>query len=172
MLGHKQRPCIDRNRNIEQKCITIHTHVDNDINEHNIDQPLSLTNKLFLEDSSDQTILPTTLEEDTTLYNKSTNTEPVSLQTMDEIVPQTNGDDLPPIFSQTQSVNNNSHAGSDNEESPIPLTDDVPQFDTIATQLNNVFDDNDDYLSANLKVIIGHRSSNGILELKVEYTDG
>ena len=91
---------------------------------------------------------------------------------MDESVPQTNGDDLPPIVSQTQTEINDSHEGSDDEESPIPLTGDVPQFDTITRQLNNVFDDNDDYLSANFKEIIDHRSSNSILELKVEYTDG
>ena len=41
----------------------IFTHVEDHIDEHNIDQPLSLTNELFLEESSDQTILPTILEE-------------------------------------------------------------------------------------------------------------
>ena len=34
------------------------------VDEHDIDQPLSLTNKLFLEESSNQTILPAILEEE------------------------------------------------------------------------------------------------------------
>ena len=55
---------------------------------------------------------------------------------------------------------------------PIDIISNVPQFDTIAKQLNNVFDDTDDYLSAQLKAIIDHRSSNGILELKVGYKNG
>ena len=55
---------------------------------------------------------------------------------------------------------------------PIDIISNVPQFDTIAKQLNNVFDDTDDYLSTELKDIIGRRSSNGILEFKVEYING
>ena len=49
------------------------------------------------------------------------------------------------------------------------MTSDVPQFDKVANQLNNVFDDTDDYLSAELKAIIDHKSSNDVLEFKVEY---
>ena len=113
---------------------SIFTHVDSDINECDIYKPISLTNKLFLEKSSHQTILPTTLEEEPILQNILNNTEPVSLQTIDESIPQTNGDDLPPIVSQTQTVINNSYEGSDDEEIPIPLTVDVPQFDTIASK--------------------------------------
>ena len=56
---------------------------------------------------------------------------------MDESVPQTNEDDLPPIVSQTQTGINDSFEGSGDEERPIPLTCDMPQFDTIARQLNN-----------------------------------
>ena len=55
------------------------TPVNSDIDEHDIDQPLSLTNKLFLEEASNHMVLPTTLEEDSTSLNKLTNTEPVSL---------------------------------------------------------------------------------------------
>ena len=70
-----------------------------------------------------------------------------------------------PIVSQTQTGIKDSYADSDNEESPITMSSDEPQFDEIAKQLNNVFDDTDDYLSAELKAIIDHRSSNGILKL-------
>ena len=48
----------------------------------------------------------------------------------------------------------------------------VPQFDKISKYLNNVFDDTDEYLSAELKVIIDHRSSSGVLEFKVEHKNG
>ena len=49
---------------------------------------------------------------------------------------------------------------------------DGPQFNKIVKQLNNVFDDTDEYLSAELKFIINHRSSNSVLEFQVEYTHG
>ena len=35
-----------------------------------------------------------------------------------------------------------------------------------------VFDETDDYLSAELKSILDHRYINGVLELKLEYTTG
>ena len=73
----------------------------------------SLTNKLFLEESLDQAILPTILEEEaasqinnsldiikpiTTKFANIPNIpEPVSLQTTDESIPQTNGNNLPII---------------------------------------------------------------------------
>ena len=59
-----------------------------------------------------------------------------------------NGNHLPPIFSQTQTGINDSYAESDDEESPIAMTSDESQFDVISKQLNNIFDDTDDYLSA------------------------
>ena len=118
----------------------IFTHVDNNIDEHDIDQPLSLTNKRFLEESSDQEFLPAILEEEPIFSDESNNAERVSLQTTDEILPRNNGDDLPPIFSQTQTGINDSYEGSDDEENPISIISDVPQCDTIARQLNNLFD--------------------------------
>ena len=48
----------------------------------------------------------------------------------------------------------------------------MPQFNIIAKQLNNVFDNTDDYLSAELKAIIDHRFSNSILEFQVKYING
>ena len=77
-----------------------------DFDEHYIDQPLSLTNKLFLEDSFGQASPPTILEEDATYqYNSLDNTqpintqfsnipnitEPLSITTTDESIPQING---------------------------------------------------------------------------------
>ena len=38
--------------------------------------------------------------------------------------------------------------------------------------MNTVFDDTDGYLSPELKAIIYHKSSNGVLYFKVEYTNG
>ena len=61
---------------------------------------------------------------------------------------------------------------SGEEETPITMTSDKPQFDEITEQLNNLFDDAGYYLSAELKAIIGHKSSNGVLEFKVEFTNG
>ena len=74
-----------------------------DVDEHNIDQPLSLTNKLFLEDSLDQAILHNILGEKaasqinnsldilkpiTTKFSNIPNiAEPVSLQNTDESMP-------------------------------------------------------------------------------------
>ena len=49
------------------------------------------------------------------------------------------------------------------------MTSDEPQFNDIAKQLNNVCYDTDDYLSAEIKPIIDHKCSNGVLEFKVEY---
>ena len=102
-----------------------------DVDEHDIDQPLSLIIKLFLEESLDQIILPTILEKDaasqhdrldnnqpiTTQFSNIPNiTEPVSLQATDESNPRTDRDILSLIFSQTQTGINASYADSDNEE--------------------------------------------------------
>ena len=58
----------------------IFTHVDKSFDEHDIDQPLSLTTELFLEESSNQEILPTIfLEEEPIFADESNNIEPVSL---------------------------------------------------------------------------------------------
>ena len=47
--------------------------------EHDIDKPLSLTNKLFLKESLDQTSLPTILEEDPiSQQNILNNTQPIT----------------------------------------------------------------------------------------------
>ena len=85
----------------------IFTYIDKNIDEHDIDQSPSLTNKLFLEELSDQEILPTLLEEEPIFADKSNNTEPVNPQTTDESMYKCNGDSLPPIVSQTQTGINN-----------------------------------------------------------------
>ena len=86
-----------------------------DVEEHYIDQTLSLINKLFLDESLDQESLPTILEEDATSQRNSLDnnqpittqfsnipkiTEPGSLQTAGESNPHTNMDTLSPIISQ------------------------------------------------------------------------
>ena len=101
------------------------------IDEHDIDQPLSIINKLLLEESLDQAILPAILEEGDTSQNNSldnnqpittqfanipTITEPVILQTTYESNPHTNRDTLSPIVIQTQTGINVSYADSDDEE--------------------------------------------------------
>ena len=45
-------------------------------------------------------------------------------------------------------------------------------MDEIIKQLNNVFDDTDEYLSTELKAIGDHVYSAGVLEFKVEYING
>ena len=115
-----------------------------DVDEHDIDQTLSLTNELFLEESLDQAKLPNILEEEATSQNNNIDiikpintqfanipniTEPVSLQTTDESLPPTNGNNYPPIVSQTQTGINDSYAYSNDEESPITISSDAPQFD-------------------------------------------
>ena len=142
-----------------------------DIEDHGIDKSLSLFNILFLEDSFDQTGLNNTLEEDpTSECNSLDNIQPITIQftdilnttesvsiiATDEINPHTNGNELPPIGSQTQTRINDSYADSDDEERPITVLSDGPQFDKIAKQLNNLFDDTDDYLSTELKSILNH----------------
>ena len=52
------------------------------------------------------------------------------------------------------------------------MNSDKPQFDKITKQLNNIFDDIDDYLFAELKAIIDYRSSSCVLEFKVKYING
>ena len=118
-----------------------------DVDEHDIEQPLSLTNKLLSEDSLDQEILLTILDEEATSRNNSLYiikhittqfsdisniTEPVSLQTTDESIPQADRNNLRPIVSQTQTGINDSYADSDDEERPITMAGNDPQFDEIA----------------------------------------
>ena len=59
-------------------------------------------------------------------------TEPVSTTATGESNPHTNGDELPPIFSQTQTEIGNSYLYSYDEEIPITVSSEVPQFDEIA----------------------------------------
>ena len=73
-----------------------------------------------MEESPDRAVFPTILEEETSspksqinnnldiikpitpkFADKSNISEPVSLQTIDESLPQTNGDNSPPIVSET-----------------------------------------------------------------------
>ena len=46
------------------------------------------------------------------------------------------------------------------------------EHDEIATQLNLVFDESDDYISAETESIINHRYTAGILEVHTEYSNG
>ena len=61
-----------------------------------------------------------------------------------------------PIVSQTQTWINNVYADFDDKESPITRSSEEPEFSEIPTQLNSAFKDTDDYLIADLNVIINH----------------
>ena len=74
------------------------------------------------------------------------------------------------IVSQTQTGINNSYADYDDyddEEVPITGLIDGTQFDESTKQMNNVFDDTDEYLSDELKSIINHRLLSSVLEFQV-----
>ena len=47
-----------------------------------------------------------------------------------------------------------------------------PEYDEVAIQFNLVFDESDDYLSAEMSVLLNHRYTAGILAFKTEYSNG
>ena len=96
-------------------------------------------------------------------------TEPVSITTLDVSKSHTNGKELPLIVIQTQTKINDSHVDSDDKEIPMTESSDGPQFDEIAKRINNVFDNTDGYLSAELKAVNNHRYFKGVFEFQVEY---
>ena len=61
---------------------------------------------------------------------------------------------------------------SDEEDNPITTSIKGPEKDDIATHVNTVFDQGDDYLAAELHSITNHRCLAGVLEFKVEYSNG
>ena len=61
---------------------------------------------------------------------------------------------------------------SDDEDSPITTSIRGSEHDAVATHVNTVFDQGDDYLAAELHYITDHRYLAGILEFKVEYSNG
>ena len=87
-----------------------------------------------------------------------------------DIIPTT----TPPVNKQHQSPPHLvEDVDSDDEEpDPIDIRNEEADYDEIASNVNNFFDDSDDYLSAELKSITDHRYLNGILEFEVQYTDG
>ena len=78
----------------------------------------------------------------------------------------------PALVSQTQGNDDISRMGSVDEDNCIDIPSDKLEHGKIAAQVNTVFDETYDYLSAQIKAITDHRYIAGIIELKVEYTDG
>ena len=46
------------------------------------------------------------------------------------------------------------------------------EHDEVAAQLNTVFDESDDYLSAEIVSLLNHRYTAGILKFQTEYSNG
>ena len=46
---------------------------------------------------------------------------------------------------------------SDNEEDCVAVPSSDPEYGEVAAQMNSVFDDKDDFLSAEIEAIIDHR---------------
>ena len=46
------------------------------------------------------------------------------------------------------------------------------RYAKVVSQLNAVFDESDNYLSAEIKAITNHRYLSGIIEINLEYTNG
>ena len=60
----------------------------------------------------------------------------------------------------------------DNEEGCLAAQAVDSEFGTAAAQINSVFDDIDDFLSAEIEAITDHPYLGKILELNLEYTNG
>lgn len=60
----------------------------------------------------------------------------------------------------------------DNDPDPIDIRNEESDYDDVASNLYNFFDESDDYDPAELQSITSHRYLNGILEFEVMYTDG
>ena len=60
----------------------------------------------------------------------------------------------------------------DNEEGCLAAQADDSEFGPVAAQINSVFDDKDDFLSAEIEAITDHPYLGRILELNLEYTNG
>ena len=64
---------------------------------------------------------------------------------------------IPSIVSQTQEGTGDSPGlSSDEEEGCLAAQADDSEFGTVPAQLNSVFDDKDDFLSAEIEAIIDH----------------
>ena len=79
----------------------------------------------------------------------------------------------PSIVSQTQEANGDfPYLSSDNEEGCINVQADNSEFGPVIAQINSVFDDKDDFLSAEIDAITDHWYLGGTLEFNLEYTNG
>ena len=79
-----------------------------------------------------------------------------------------------PVVSQTQEDYDDISVfeGYDNKDVPITLATEGSCHNSIAAHLNSVFDDTDDFLSTMLLSILDHRYFTGILEYKLQYSNG
>ena len=61
-------------------------------------------------------------------------------------------------MSQTQEgIGDSPSLSSDNEEDCVAVPSSDPEYGEVAAQMNSVFDDKDDFLSAEIEAIIDHR---------------
>ena len=73
-----------------------------------------------------------------------------------------------PFISQTQDDDGSVDGGLN----PIDADINTADHSTLISKVNNVIDDTDDYQRVELDEIISHRTTTGILELAVKYSDG
>jgi hypothetical protein len=67
---------------------------------------------------------------------------------------------------QTQEANGETpYLSSDNEEGCIAAQADDSEFGPVVAQINSMFDDKDDFLSAEIEAITDHRCPGRILDL-------
>ena len=77
------------------------------------------------------------------------------------------------FVSQTQSENDLTPVNENYNKEKIPIISDNmgPEHDKVASQLSLVFDEVDDYLSAEILSLLNQRNATGILEFKIEYSN-
>ena len=79
----------------------------------------------------------------------------------------------PAIISQTQeNLDDTSTLDSDDEDNCAAISINELEYGKVVSQLNTVFDEADDYLSAEIKVITDNCYVSGILKFNLEYTNG
>ena len=60
---------------------------------------------------------------------------------------------------------------SDDEDNCVAISSNEFEYRKVVSQSNTVFDESDDYLSAEIKATTDHRCLSGILEFNLEYTN-
>ena len=76
------------------------------------------------------------------------------------------------VWVKLKGIGDSPNLSSDNGGEYIAVPSNDPEFSTVLAQINSVFDDKDDFLSAEFEVITDHRYIGGIPEFNLEYTNG